>query len=152
MKVCSKCSATKPETEYFVKDKKSGRLHAQCKTCYKEHRKTYAAEHYKTYGDQYRARAKIRRIEIKRALQNKFIEYMQNKSCVRCGESDIRVLEFDHIDPATKEMSIARAMTYGRSWQAILSEIEKCQILCANCHKKRTAVQYGWFKALGIKD
>lgn len=133
-----------------MKDKKSGRLHAQCKDCYKEHRRSHYAEHYHKYGDEYRERAKIRRAKIKRNLQIKLVDYLKNKSCEICGESDIRVLEFDHLDPVTKRFGIATAITDGRKWPDILEEIECCQILCANCHKKLTAVQYGWFKALGM--
>ena len=130
-----------------MKDKKTGRLHAQCKDCYREHRKTYAVEHYMRYGDQYRARAKERRAKFKRALQINLITYMKSRSCVECGETDIRTLEFDHIDPKTKKFGIAYAVRNGMKWEDVLVEIEKCQILCANCHKKRAAMQYGWFKA-----
>lgn len=151
MKACTKCSVEKPVSEYFIRDKKSGRLHAQCKTCYKEHRKTYAAEHYRKYGNQYRERAKIRRAAVRQDLQAHFIAYMRGKSCAHCGENDMRVLEFDHIDPSTKRMGIARAMTHGKSWAFIRAEMDLCQILCANCHKKRTAAQYGWFKAVGLE-
>ncbi len=150
MKVCSKCKIEKPETEYFVKDKKSGRLHTHCKGCYKEHRKTYYAEHYLKYRDMYRERAKVRRAQIKHSLRVKLVSYLKDKSCKICGESDIRTLEFDHLDPAAKRFGIAMAITDGRKWSDILEEIELCQILCANCHKKRTAAQYGWYKAIGI--
>ena len=151
MKICSKCATSKPESEYFVKDGKTGRLHAQCKVCYREHRKSYAARHYEKYGDIYRERARLRRAKMKRIRQNKLIEYMHDKSCAQCGESDIRVLECDHIDPAMKSFSIARAITDGVKWDVILAEIQKCQVLCSNCHKKRTAAQYGWFKAQGLE-
>lgn len=150
MRTCTKCHLTKKESDYFVKDKKNGRLHAQCKECYKEHRRTYYAEHYLKHGNEYRARAKLRRAKVKRDLQIKLVEYLTGKSCKNCGESDIRVLEFDHIIPKTKRFGIATAITDGKKWSDILEEIESCQILCANCHKKRTAEQYGWFKAIGM--
>lgn len=151
MKTCSKCANEKSETEYFVKDKKSGRLHAQCKTCYKEHRKIFYAEHYRKHGDRYRERARLRRAKVKRSTQLALIRYLTDKACTVCSESDIRVLEFDHIDPSTKCFGISVGITDGRPWDDILHEIEKCQILCANCHKKRTAAQYGWFKAVGLE-
>ena len=133
-----------------MKDKKAGRLHAQCKDCYKEHRKTYYVEHYAKYSDAYRERAKLRRLKLKRQNQINLVKYMHDKSCAHCAENDIRVLEFDHINPANKSFSIARAINDGKSWDIILTEINKCQILCSNCHKKRTATQYGWFKAQGL--
>jgi len=107
-------------------------------------------EHYRKYGDQYRERAKIRRTAVRQDLQKKLMNYLRDKFCVECHEDDIRVLEFDHINPSAKKFGIARAITYGKKWDDILEEINKCQILCANCHKKRTAAQFGWFKAVGL--
>lgn len=148
MKVCSKCSVAKPETEYFVKDKKSGRLHAQCKECYKEHRKSYYAEHYEKYKVLYRQRAKERREAQRQEFRDNIVRYLNKKSCTICGEYDIRTLEFDHIDPTNKLFSISQAVRQGYSWKDIEMEIKKCRVLCANCHKKHTASQQGWYKNL----
>lgn len=76
------------------------------------------------------------------------LEFMTGKSCVDCGEDDIRVLELDHIVPSKKKFNISQAVTLGFSWEDVLLEIKKCRILCANCHKKRTAQQFNWYKAL----
>lgn len=65
--------------------------------------------------------------------QNYVDEYLATHNCVDCNEDDIRVLEFDHIDPNTKIGNIAlcvRSMGIDRLKQ----EIEKCEIRCANCH------------------
>ncbi len=150
MKICSKCRVKKDEKDYYWKNKQLNRLHAQCKDCYRDHRKSYSADHYLKYGDQYRLRAKARRIEIRRSIQRNLVEYLKDKKCAQCTESDIRVLEFDHINPNDKKFGIALAVRNGMKWEAILFEIKKCQILCANCHKKRTAEQFGWFKALDL--
>ena len=148
MKVCTKCHASKNENEFFVKDKETSRLHAQCKLCYKEHRKTYMAEHYRKYGEQYRERAKERRARLKRSNQIKLISYMRDKQCTDCGENNLIVLEFDHIPPHKKIFGIARAINDGVPWEQIEQEITKCEVVCSNCHKKRTASRTGWFKAL----
>jgi hypothetical protein len=47
------------------------------------------------------------------------------------------VLEFDHIDRKTKRDNIAQMITQ-REWPVILAEIEKCQVMCANCHRRKT--------------
>ena len=146
MKVCTKCGQAKSETEYFVKDKKTKRLHAQCKACCKERRASYYAAHYGKYGDLYRVRAKKRRVLVKKRLQSKMLIYLEDKSCWQCGEGDPRVLDFDHINPATKSFGISNGITDGRKWSSILTEISKCVILCANCHRKRTAAQQGWYR------
>ncbi len=75
------------------------------------------------------------------------IEYLSDKQCVQCAESDNRVLEFDHLDPSLKSFGIATALRDGYSWEATLAEIAKCRILCANCHKKHTANQFNWYKS-----
>lgn len=146
MRVCTKCSEPKDETEFFVKDKAKGKLHTQCKDCYKQHRISYYADHYQKYGEEYRARAKARRIRYREAFHQMMLTYMNEKCCEICCENDIRVLEFDHINPMEKEFSISQALRLGYSWEQTLSEISKCRILCANCHKKHTANQFNWYK------
>jgi hypothetical protein len=147
MRPCSKCGIEKASTEFYVKDSKSGRLHAQCKLCYKEHRKTFYSQHYEKYGEVYRKRARAYRDKIKSEYRTMILSYMSDKSCVGCGESDIVVLELDHIDPTTKLFSVSQAVKLGYRGDAILDEIKKCQVLCANCHKRKTAKQFGWYKA-----
>lgn len=139
MKTCSKCHIEKEESEYFVKDSKSGRLHAHCKACYKEHRKTFYAKHYVQYGDDYRARAKVRRDAVRNEFRTNMLAYLQGKECSVCGESDIRTFEFDHIDPTIKQFSISQAVRLGHKWSAVEAELLKCRLLRANCHKKHTA-------------
>lgn len=146
MKVCTKCHVKKPESDFYLKNKRSGRLHAQCKTCYKLHRESYATEHYLKYGDEYRKRAKLRRIIVRKNLQANLLRYLRDKSCVLCGERDPRTFEFDHLDPKEKSFGISKGLTDGRKWEIILEEIGKCRILCANCHKKHTASQNNWYK------
>lgn len=146
MKVCTKCNQTKEESDFFVKDSATGRLHVQCKSCYKEHRKIYQQEHYARYHQEYLERAKLQRNNLRAAFRAHMLEYLYGKVCEECGEADIRTFEFAHIDATTKAFGISRAVRLGRSWQEVLSEIAKCRILCANCHKKETAEQFGWYK------
>jgi hypothetical protein len=148
MRQCTKCKIYKPETEYFIKSKVTGRLHAQCKECYREHRKSYYSAHYNKYRQEYRNRAKIRREKLKLEFRMNMLEYLSDKYCKDCGESDNRVLELDHIDPEQKLFSISQAVRLGYGWSDVIDEIKKCQILCANCHKCRTAQQFNWYKAI----
>ncbi len=146
MKACTKCKEVKHLNEFYVKESASGRLHAQCKDCYREHRKSYHPEHYRKYGDEYRARARRRHATIRKLLHTKMLAYLSNRKCVICGEDDIRTLEFDHIYPPSKKFSISKGVTNGLRWEVILDEIHKCRILCANCHKKHTALQKNWYR------
>lgn len=148
MRICTRCYQTKPESEYFVKDSRVGRLHAQCKDCYRTHRKVTYAEHYARYRELYRRRAKKRRDELRAEFHTNMRTFMTGKACSDCGESDIRVLELDHLDPNNKTFNISQAVRLGFNWSAVELEIKKCQILCANCHKRRTAQQFNWYKAI----
>ncbi len=146
MKKCTVCFLEKSESDFYVKAKLTGKLHSHCKGCYAQKRKLFHDAHYTKYGDAYRERARIRAANIKRLRQDKLYEYLKNKSCSICGFDDIRTLDFDHIDPTKKRFSIARAINERYSWEEIAKEIKKCRILCSNCHRIRTAEQFGWRK------
>jgi hypothetical protein len=64
---------------------------------------------------------------------------------VDCGETDPLVLEFDHL--RDKRFNIGNALPY-RNWASILAEIEKCAVVCANCHRRRTARRIGSVRAV----
>ncbi len=63
----------------------------------------------------------------------KYKKYLGGK-CMSCGSEDN--LEFDHINPNTKEFTITKKPTY--SWSVIKKELDKCQLLCRECHYKKT--------------
>jgi hypothetical protein len=66
-------------------------------------------------------------------------EIMSNLSCKECGEPDPVCLDFHHIDPSTKKETVSRLLCNHRSKEAILAEIAKCVVFCANCHRKHHA-------------
>jgi hypothetical protein len=57
---------------------------------------------------------------------------------VECGESDVRVLEFDHLPGQEKHADVTLLLAQCHSWKLIEAEIVKCEVCCSNCHKKRT--------------
>ena len=61
-----------------------------------------------------------------------------NSSCIQCGESDPRVLEFHHRDSDQKYKDIAKMVGEGLSAGRLQQEMDKCDVLCGNCHKKLT--------------
>lgn len=63
--------------------------------------------------------------------------------CVDCGNNDWKVLEFDHLKD--KVMNVSRMYSNHYSLNKIKSEIRKCELRCANCHKIKTRNQLGWF-------
>src|SRR5215217_3936569 len=79
-----------------------------------------------------------RRLRHERTLA--LIEYFRTHPCVQCGEPDPVVLEFDHV--RDKGFDIGQNLLDYR-WEAIVEEIEKCEVVCANCHRRRTAQRRG---------
>lgn len=73
-------------------------------------------------------------------------QHLLENSCVDCGESDVRCLDFDHRDGADKLNDIARLMSNAFSWTRILAEIDKCDVRCANCHRRVTVERGSWWR------
>lgn len=65
-----------------------------------------------------------------------FREYTKDFSCLKCGESDNSCLDFHHLDPDVKEEPVSHLLRSNRSTKVIIAEINKCIVLCANCHRK----------------
>ena len=63
-------------------------------------------------------------------------EYKKQRGCSRCPEKDPRCLDFHHRDPETKSFNIAGGMSNKLSLETLMKEIEKCDLLCRNCHVK----------------
>ncbi|MBV6446331.1 MAG: hypothetical protein IFNCLDLE_02623 [Ignavibacteriaceae bacterium] len=78
----------------------------------------------------YKEKNNKRKNEIKAYLK----KIKLDKSCVRCGFSDPRALEYHHTK-GNKEFEIATAINMGYSIERINKEIEKCELICANCHR-----------------
>lgn len=87
------------------------------------------------------AAQKRHRIKIRSFLLN----YLLAQSCIDCGEKDPVVLDFDHRTPDTKFKSISSMLSGHYSWNAVLKEIGKCDIRCANCHRRKSHKQFGYF-------
>jgi transcription elongation factor Elf1 len=64
-----------------------------------------------------------------------FQELKKTMKCHVCGENHIACLDFHHKDPTKKDFNISQII-YRVSKETLLEEIAKCDILCANCHRK----------------
>jgi hypothetical protein len=65
-----------------------------------------------------------------------FHQYRQTLSCEQCGESHVATIAFHHRDPSTKKYRVADMPNRGCSIRLILEEIDKCDVLCHNCHAR----------------
>lgn len=77
-------------------------------------------------------------IENIRTPKHRFmIDYYVKNPCVYCGCADLRCLECDHVDPKTKTGKIGYLLA-SASLESLKKELEKCQVLCGNCHRRKT--------------
>lgn len=68
------------------------------------------------------------------------LEYLKVNPCNHCGETNLMVLEFDHCS-GKKDFSISQGLQLGFPLSVLKKEIEKCQVLCANCHAIKTQIE-----------
>ena len=75
------------------------------------------------------------------------MSYLQSHPCVDCGESDLVVLDLDHVR-GEKIKTVTDMVRGGWSIAKIDIEIAKCEVRCANCHRRKTAERHGgWYKS-----
>jgi hypothetical protein len=73
------------------------------------------------------------------------LERLANATCLDCGEADALVLQFDH--RGEKIHDIGWFVSSGSPARRVADELDKCDVRCANCHRRRTAKVRGWFRA-----
>lgn len=106
----------------------------------------YAKKHYEANKDKVKQAAKLKN-ELARKRNSDFIkEYLETRHCIDCGEKDIIVLEFDHKDSSDKINNVCLMVKRAVSLDTLKKEIDKCEIRCANCHRRKTAKQFNFYK------
>jgi hypothetical protein len=103
----------------------------------KEDQKACVKKHYEANKEIYKKRASTFSIEARKRNKNFIKNYLLLNPCVDCGESDVIVLEFDHVR-GEKENNIANASNRAWSLKKIKEEISKCEVRCCNCHRRIT--------------
>ncbi len=138
---CRVCNIDKKEDEFHnCSASKSGKL-TICKSCkrIRDNQRNSKPDIIKRHRDQ--------AASYRNANRQIMYDYMKSKCCVECGEKDICCLQFDHRNPEDKCYNISSIISR-QKWDTILKEIDKCDIVCANCHTRRTAKQQEWYKGL----
>lgn len=136
-KYCSrKCSnGTNNKITLFPKRKPEG----SCKVCGKTIRTvlSYCSDECNQIKKDLSAKRKRKRtsetvIEWRREIKRKAVEYLGGK-CIKCGyDKCVRALQFHHRNPEEKEFAISNPSTRARI--IVRLELDKCDLLCANCH------------------
>lgn len=138
MKKCTTCKAILEEKEFAANRTKTDGLASQCKAC----KKLAQTAWYEKNAERHYANIRASKLEYRNINRRQILEYLSAHPCVDCGETDPVVLEFDH--KSEKRYAISRIME--RSWNVVKSEIDKCDVRCANCHRRKTAKQLGWYR------
>lgn len=137
MIVCRACGIAKPADAFALRDAATDWRSTLCRPC------TAAYQHhwYEANRDVVIARARLRKGRMVAENQIRMWTYLANHPCVDCGETDIVVLEFDHL--RDKRANVSRMVAGGFAWETIEAEIAKCEVRCVNCHLRRTARTVG---------
>jgi hypothetical protein len=104
---------------------------------YKEYQRNYQRAWHQRHRAERLARLNQRKAVI-RATNSEYIQDLKSQlCCVDCGQRHPATLHFHHLNPEDKAFNISHAITDGTSLDTIKKEIEKCIVLCANCHAIR---------------
>jgi hypothetical protein len=128
MKICTICKIPKPFEEFSPRKSAKDGLYSRCKTCHrKEVRDGYQKDPKSKLEDCKKCRQIL--LDITDVIK-------AERGCKACKkENDPVCLDFHHLDPTKKDLSIAKLVS-NKSKQRMLDEIKKCVVVCANCHRK----------------
>jgi hypothetical protein len=108
-----------------------------------EKRREASRRHYAKHRERVIAKAKVYSKAAKKRIRVYINTHLQNNPCVDCGETNTIVLEFDHIGD-DKKFNISDTARLGYGIKKLKDEIAKCEVRCANCHRKKTYERGGW--------
>lgn len=132
MKTCSRCRESKPIDMFAENRTKSDGRNYICRDC----QRISSRKHYLRNLDKVQRRTETNRKNAVH-LNCEYIEkYLTEHSCVDCGNNNPIVLDFDHVR-GEKIASLSEMKKDGWSLKAIIEEIDKCEVRCANCHRIR---------------
>jgi hypothetical protein len=134
------CLQEKDEEEFNWRHKPLGIRHKTCRECHHVCQDNWYQKNKAYHLENVRDRKKRVRDEAREYVWN----YLAMHPCQSCGASDRVVLEFHHREG--KDKAISEMLAGGYPIHATQAEIDKCDVLCANCHRKITHTTRGWFR------
>ena len=112
-KICTKCKRELSIDQFYWRNKAKGIRRADCKDCHNGYVKIKYQER-----------------------QNKIEEFKSQLKCAKCGEMRGYVLDLHHLNPEEKDRTVSRMISNNASDEIIQKEINKCIVLCSNCHRE----------------
>ncbi len=131
MRVCSLCKREKLDEDFNFKYKSRGIRQRHCRKC----TRFEIRRHYLANKEYYLRKARIRNEWYRKMMSDYVLKFLKIHPCVDCGEKDPLVLEFDHMRDKFKAISRMRS---DNSFEKLKTEVSKCQVRCANCHRRKT--------------
>jgi hypothetical protein len=112
MKLCKYCNKSYPESDFGIAKTTQQKVYRRnkCRYCYRKTKNT-----------------------LKESRRGWLIEHKESVGCKQCGLKDHRVLDFHH--HGDKSFSISEYYYHQYSLENLKLEVDKCEILCANCHR-----------------
>jgi hypothetical protein len=141
MKSCSTCKLKKDLSDFNKNKSKKDGLQSICRSCQQE----YSEKHYFKNREEHKSLVYENKLANIKALKEYTVEYLKTHPCVDCGETDFIVLEYDHVR-GKKRCAISYMIQNSYSLASLAAEIEKCDVRCANCHKRKSAKELGYYK------
>lgn len=126
-KICSKCHQKLPIDKFTLNKTRKDGHQTFCIDC----QQIYQKQHYKKHKTRYLSKNQ----KQKKTIKAWWCNYKNTLKCERCGENHIYCLDFHHLNQSKKEYNIS-SMIYRYGRKTVLKEIEKCIVLCKNCHAK----------------
>lgn len=105
-----------------------------CRRCF--------SDYFRERGTLYRRQCVSGKRERRRKARLLVQEILKSNRCADCGERDMAVLEFDHV--RGKRKGICQLMGEGLDVKELKKEVERCEVVCVNCHRRRTATRANW--------
>lgn len=127
--LCKKCNLI---SEHSI-DPRYNKPRIWCKKCQRE----YSKNHYYANKEKHLTRRKVNK-QRERKIKLDAIRTLKNQPCQDCNKTyPYYVMQFDHRDPLTKSFTISDSID-AQSLSRLKEEIQKCDVVCANCHAERT--------------
>ena len=96
----------------------------------------YKRDYQRAWHQEHKTKRNAKVYERRDKLREFYRQFKENSVCVQCGESHPAALHFHHRNPKEKDFNLAEMIRDGYGIERIKREIEKCVVLCANCHAK----------------
>lgn len=129
---CSREKVWRPKSDFNWLDAEHGIPQQVCRDCQQQQQR----DRYASSKERVATINKVSRLNAREEDREYVYQYLCEHPCQDCGETNTLVLTFDHVR-GKKKGNISDMVGNGWSIETIIVEIEKCDVVCFNCHMKR---------------